>query len=100
MLTLDVNHCIQNHSTDIGLGRTWLSCNVSSISSFFSPERETARERELTYILVGQLHPEGWGEDERGGEQTEKRRGKEKKGEMGTQHIREYEESKREQSRA
>lgn len=72
-------------------------CLVSALSFLL---RERQQERELTYILVGQLHPEGWGEDERGGEQTEKRRGKEKKGEMGTQHIREYEESKREQSRA
>lgn len=34
-------------------------CNVPLSVSFFSPERE------FSYILVGQPHPEGWGEDER-----------------------------------
>lgn len=67
-------------------------CNVPHITSFFSAEKERERERPP--------HPEGWGEDERGGGWIEKRRGKPKKGEMGTQHIRKYEESKREQSRA
>lgn len=34
-------------------------CNVLLSVSFFSPERE------FSYILAGQPHPEGWGEDER-----------------------------------
>lgn len=77
-------------------------CLVSALS-FLLRERErkrdSERERELSYSLVGQPHPEGCGEDGRGGEEeTEKRRGKQKKGEMETQHIREYEESKREPS--
>ncbi len=80
------------------------SCNVPHITTLFSPERVRQRERELCYVLVGQPRPEGSGrgEDERrgGGSSQKKRRGKQKKGEMGTQHIREYEESKREPSRA
>ena len=64
-------------------------CNVPRVSSFFSPERARARqrerergrqrerekERELSYILVGQPHPEGWGEDEkgRGGEESRRK---------------------------
>lgn len=43
-------------------------CNVSRISFFFSPESERASETVLSYILVGQPHPEGCSEDERGGE--------------------------------
>lgn len=34
-------------------------CNVPLRASLFSPERE------FSYILVGQPHPAGWGEDER-----------------------------------
>ena len=68
-------------------------CNVPRVSSFFSPERararqrerggdrkrererERERERDLSYILVGQPHPEGWGEDEkgRGGEESRRK---------------------------
>lgn len=56
-------------------------CNLSRISFFFSPERERASETLLSYILVGQPHPEGCSKDKRGGgvDRKEERKAEERR---------------------
>lgn len=65
--------------------------NLPAAMCFISAPSFLPRERERT------TSPRGL---RRGVNQKKKGKGKQKKGDIGTQHIREYEESKREPSRA
>lgn len=65
--------------------------NLPAAMCFISAPSFLLRERERT------TSPRGL---KRGVNQKKKGKGKQKKGDIGTQHIREYEESKREPSRA